>query len=139
MDFTNLIRGDRPRAASPVIGVVLAAAVTVVVAAVIGSFVFGPGGTAQEASPPDAEFRFTFESTGGDYTVTATHAGGEAIPDEETVTLSGPTNSVTFDGEVTPGDSESLTSVPPDSGVRVVWTSADGEHSQVIAEASTPS
>jgi flagellin-like protein len=63
-------------AVSPVIGVILMVAITVILAAVIGTFVLGLGGNVN--STPSAQFTFDWEQV-GDHTVNAVHDGGDAI------------------------------------------------------------
>ena len=68
-------------AVSPVIGVILMVAITVILAAVIGTFVLGLGDQVQSTSP-QASFAFDFTDNGagtGDV-LTVTHDGGDAIP-----------------------------------------------------------
>ncbi|XGI82880.1 type IV pilin [Halorutilales archaeon Cl-col2-1] len=55
-------------AVSPVIGVILMVAITVILAAVIGTFVLGLGGQVQQ----NAQAGFTFDQDGTDVTVTTT-------------------------------------------------------------------
>jgi flagellin-like protein len=51
MELTELFTNDDERAVSPVIGVILMVAITVILAAVIGTFVLGLGDQVQETSP----------------------------------------------------------------------------------------
>ncbi|OYR56962.1 hypothetical protein DJ70_07040 [Halorubrum halodurans] len=80
-------------AVSPVIGVILMVAVTVVLAAVIAGFVFGLGGNLSE-SPPNAQFEYTVAqaqdpATGNDVTlVQIWHDGGESVDGQLDVTFS---------------------------------------------------
>ena len=62
-------------AVSPVIGVILMVAITVILAAVIGAFVFGMGPPEQA---PQASLRVSDTDTTAD-TVTIVHDGGDAI------------------------------------------------------------
>ena len=68
-------------AVSPVIGVILMVAITVILAAVIGTFVLGLGDQVQSTSP-QATFVFDFadNSAGTSDVLTVTHDGGDAIP-----------------------------------------------------------
>ena len=68
MEFTERF-GDG-RAVGPVIGVILMVAITVVLAAVIGSFVLGLGDNLPETAP-NANVQFEYEKGGGDYNVSA--------------------------------------------------------------------
>jgi len=80
MDFKNLI-GDE-KAVSPVIGVILMVAITVILAAVIGTFVLGLGDQVQQTTP---QASFGFDTTDvGDGTnnndhVSITHESGDSI------------------------------------------------------------
>jgi len=79
MDFRNLFDDDR--AVSPVIGVILMVAITVILAAVIGTFVLGLGDQIQNTTP-QASFGFdttTNSSTGNITAVTATHQSGDSV------------------------------------------------------------
>ncbi|WP_435064865.1 type IV pilin [Halobaculum sp. EA56] len=143
MNFKQLIDDD-DRAVSPVIGVILMVAITVILAAVIGSFVLGLGNSVQQTAP-NANFQFDYSQEGGDYNVTATHSGGDTISDGETVTLNasdsdGSVDQVNqFSTPVSAGDSAELGNVSSGSTVRVIWTSENGETSQALATGETPS
>ncbi|WP_136600820.1 type IV pilin [Salinigranum halophilum] len=81
MNFKQLFTEDR--AVSPVIGVILMVAITVILAAVIGTFVLGLGDQVSE-SAPQAQFTFDFNDEASDGTntfdiVNITHDGGDAI------------------------------------------------------------
>jgi len=90
MDFKQLF--DEDRAVSPVIGVILMVAITVILAAVIGTFVLGLGDQVQNTTPR-ASFGFdqTTEANGsysGQHTVvTATHESGDTL-EESNVDIS---------------------------------------------------
>src|SRR6056297_2187850 len=97
MNFKRLFTEDR--AVSPVIGVILMVAITVILAAVIGTFVLGLGDQVSE-SAPQAQFTFTFTEDATQVTagggvedrVTIVHDGGESIPsDEISVVIEGAT------------------------------------------------
>jgi flagellin-like protein len=77
MNLRTLL-GER-RAVSPVIGVILMVAITVILAAVIGTFVLGLGDQASE-SAPQAQFSFEFNGSTG---LNVTHEGGDAIRADE--------------------------------------------------------
>ena len=65
-------------AVSPVIGVILMVAITVILAAVIATFVLGLGEQVSDTAP-NANFQFDYNSTGGNGNVTITHTSGPAI------------------------------------------------------------
>ncbi|WP_267640436.1 type IV pilin N-terminal domain-containing protein [Haloarchaeobius amylolyticus] len=135
MELKNLFTDDD--AVSPVIGVILMVAITVILAAVIGAFVLNIGGS-QEAAP-QAQFSWANESAG----VQATHQGGDDI---DATTLS-----VTIDGNAgvnaTPfdvgsddvwsaGETTTLTdnTQTPGDKISVVWEASSGDKSNIIAE-----
>jgi flagellin-like protein len=78
MEFTNLLGDDD--AVSPVIGVILMVAITVILAAVIGTFVLGLGDQVSNTSP-SASFTFDYTNSSGANgdTLTVTHDGGDKI------------------------------------------------------------
>ncbi|WP_435128041.1 type IV pilin [Halobaculum sp. D14] len=150
MDFKQLFTDDR--AVSPVIGVILMVAITVILAAVIGTFVLGLGNNLQ-TSPPQASFGFDYteNSNGSGYNVTATHQGGATLNSDNAKSVkltSANGGSVSFSLPVSAGDSAQLNesnggsgadAVPGNTGVRVIWTSSDGKTSQSLATGKTPS
>jgi len=88
MQLEELIRDDD--AVSPVIGVILMVAITVILAAVIGTFVLGLGDQVQTTSPQssltfDYEPGISTEDGAGDSTtlnvLTISHDGGDSIDD----------------------------------------------------------
>ena len=84
MKLKQLLNDDD--AVSPVIGVILMVAITVILAAVIGTFVLGLGDQVQTTAP-NAQFQFDYDSSeAGNLTVT--HSGGDGIEANE-VFLSG--------------------------------------------------
>ncbi|MDZ7702013.1 MAG: type IV pilin N-terminal domain-containing protein [Halobacteriales archaeon] len=72
---------DDERAVSPVIGVILMVAITVILAAVIGTFVLDLGQSAGQ-SAPQASLSVTIDSTNEN--VTIEHTGGDAIDAKDT-------------------------------------------------------
>ncbi|SHH23975.1 type IV pilin [Halobaculum gomorrense] len=132
MDFKNLFDDDR--AVSPVIGVILMVAITVILAAVIGSFVLGLGNSVQQTAP-NANFQFDYNNTAMD--VTATHTGGSTIPASDNVTLSTPNETVSFGTEVSAGTSKTANYTSGEY-VRVIWTAENGDTSQTLAEETAP-
>ena len=74
MDFKKIFRNDK--AVSPVIGVVLMVAITVILAAAIGSSVFGQG-TAKSA--PQANIDIKAVNATGDGYIKFEHLGGDPI------------------------------------------------------------
>ncbi len=76
MKLKQLLTDDD--AVSPVIGVILMVAITVILAAVIATFVLGLGEQVSDTAP-NANFQFDYNSTGGSENVTITHTSGPAI------------------------------------------------------------
>ena len=147
MNFKQLIDDDR--AVSPVIGVILMVAITVILAAVIGSFVLGLGNSVQQTTPnANFEFDFAKNETEGDYNVTATHTGGATLDSSntDTVTLNataGSNRGIAFDSlPISAGSSQELNdsggAVSPGATVRVIWNSQNGETSQALASSEAP-
>ncbi len=82
MQVRQLLSDDD--AVSPVIGVILMVAITVILAAVIASFVLGLGG--QTNQTPQASFSFDYNSLNDEAgIVTVTHDGGATIKANELV------------------------------------------------------
>ncbi|QZP37698.1 type IV pilin [Halobaculum magnesiiphilum] len=150
MNLASLIRQDRTesttdeRAVSPVIGVILMIAVTVVLAAAIGSFVLGLGDDIRQVTPT-ASFEMEYaENDDGDFAVTATHQGGATVSTSNArslVVTAETGQSSEFKLPATAGTSASLDgddAVPPNTTVRVIWTAPDGGSSQTLARGTTP-
>ena len=129
MQIKNLFDDDS--AVSPVIGVILMVAITVILAAVIGTFVLGLGDNVE--STPTAQFDIDFNDD------QITHEGGDAIPENQLdYIVAGSSNDWgTSDTEVTAGDLVSFSASSGDE-VRVVWTSESGGSSQTLASAEAP-
>ncbi|MFB6108737.1 MAG: type IV pilin [Haloplanus sp.] len=143
MHLRAFLRDDG--AQSEVVGTILLVALTVIVASLLGAFVFGVGSSQHVA--PSASFDFDF----GGSTVTVTHDGGDAVPVADTLTTN------VTDGTLTGQDWEDLgtrvetgTSVTlthevggtatawDGETVRVTWTSADGKASATLASKRAP-
>jgi flagellin-like protein len=151
MQLNELLTEDR--AVSPVIGVILMVAITVILAAVIGTFVLGLGDQVSD-NAPQASFSFNFDdgnSDGfggaGDDVVNVTHEGGETI-ENSTLSVEGDgTNDLSYvtgdsnwgdDDVVSAGDRISFENVDPGETVRVVWTNPSGGSTNTIARATAP-
>ena len=130
-------RGD-DRAVSPVIGVILMVAITVILAAVIGSFVLGIGG--QQESAPQASITITTNSSDN---VVISHRGGDAFTEGNTgnLTVQNESGDIynlysenitdTDDEEFSAGE-EVTTDIIADGTVDVVWEGPQGTE-QIIA------
>ena len=129
-------------AVSPVIGVILMVAITVILAAVIGTFVLGLGDQVQTTAP-NAQMSFDADSTN----VTVTHDGGDTLDANQTFFTG---DNVSYDGggtdlagedwgqlenieEVRAGTSIELARESSDDGsVTVTWESPDGGSSTTL-------
>lgn len=136
-DNTTKHRRD-DRAVSPVIGVILMVAITVILAAVIGVFVLGLGDQVQE-TPPNTNFDAEWEENNSNWDLTITHTSGDTVPANE-LTLVGPDSSEEFDEaefgtELTAGTSGEFTELS-DGTYRIVWES--GGTSSTLATFETP-
>ena len=132
------VRDDR--AVSPVIGVILMVAITVILAAVIGAFVLGFGDQIQETAP-NAQISITEIGVddNGVQNVTFAHNGGDSFTDENTeeirVTVGGDPLGQTSDFPIRAGDEITLTGTDVGSEgdtVRVAWVGQD--RSNVLAQ-----
>ncbi|QIO25547.1 type IV pilin [Haloarcula sp. JP-L23] len=153
MDLKELFRDDD--AVSPVIGVILMVAITVILAAVIASFVLGLGDTASQ-STPQASFSFDYQE-GSPNSLDIIHDGGDTIKASE-IYIRGTINEGSstsvdvawgdFSGantEVSAGasvtiDGTNAVGTAPDGGydVRVVYEAAEGDNSATLAQDSGP-
>jgi len=137
-------------AVSPVIGVILMVAITVILAAVIGTFVLGLGDQVQ-SSAPNTNFQFAYSDTNNDgYSansddeVTITHNGGQDIESSQiTVSQSGSTSLTDASGSSWPttidtGDSNTYTQANGGETVRVIWNSPSGGSSNTIGSSTVP-
>ena len=138
MDFKKLFTEER--AVSPVIGVILMVAITVILAAVVGSFVLGLAGDATEAAPT-AQISFEYDSGAGE--VTLVHDGGSSFSNDA-VSLRGPETDNDLDdwasnSQVRAGDSVTVDiSESEGDTLRVIWQGSGGS-SSVIARSTVPS
>lgn len=141
MDIFSLLNEEKSdiensRAVSPVIGVILMVAITVILAAVIGAFVLGLGDQVQQTSP-SASFSFDWDS--GEPELTITHEGGQSIPtDQLYVVYNGEEEEWTNGETVRAGDSFSTGDPSSGDTVRVVWRSAGDGQSATLARFNVP-
>ena len=156
MKLSNIFTDDD--AVSPVIGVILMVAITVILAAVIGAFVLNLGGS-QNASPSTS---FTFDSTDSTFDhVAITHNGGDALePGTISISIGGTTAyendavdttefGATSTGggwadsstDVTAGDTLNISDdgssdIADGQDVNVIWNNPDGDDSTIIGEST---
>ena len=135
--FKELFDSD-DRGVSPVIGVILMVAITVILAAVIGAFVLELGSSVA-TEQPQASFDFEFNGSN----VTVTHQGGSEI-DNSSISVvldNSDHNWSDTDGIITAGESMDSSDISSynDSAdtVQVVWNGENGQ-SAVLAERDFP-
>ena len=145
MDFESAIQDDR--AVSPVIGVILMVAITVILAAVIGTFVLGMSDQVG-SDTPRASFDMSVGNSGS--TVTITHETGDTIDGANVVitstqafdqaTGSGSTWEAIDGGsdvEISAGSSISISHSTGDftgDTVRVVYQSPESDSSTTLSK-----
>ncbi|WP_257299595.1 type IV pilin N-terminal domain-containing protein [Haloarchaeobius sp. FL176] len=151
MDLKQLFTDDD--AVSPVIGVILMVAITVILAAVIGAFVLNIGGNQETA--PQNQFDFQYNSTGN---VTVSHGGGGTLDATQlslgngwdNASATGPecnlhsTSGLSAGDTIVDNDADDDTRTPCDPGadsgetLEITWTSNSGENSQIVADSTVP-
>jgi len=147
MQFNNLFNGDE-RAVSPVIGVILMVAITVILAAVIGTFVLGLGDQVQNTTP---QAQFGFDRVSSDQ-VDITHESGDTIDGAElsvtsTINIEDTDAGSSYEDSLTwtalSGDSDASAgstaevfgeSSFDDQTVRVIYDSPDSDSSSTLAK-----
>ena len=134
MNLRQLINDDD--AVSPVIGVILMVAITVILAAVIATFVLGLGDSLSNTAP-QASFDFNQDSN------EIIHTGGDSFESDNTnIVVSGTDNSLDDGTTISAGtDLMSIGGAPgtysDTDSVRIVWTSPEGGDSAVIGSYNT--
>jgi len=159
MQLKKLLHDDD--AVSPVIGVILMVAITVILAAVIASFVLGLGNQASQGAPT-ATIGMDYEQASGapdDGWLTMTHDGGDSISESELYVRGSfdATNTVAdswadystgdtwVDERTTSGDNSQVVSgdrltlsVGSEYEVSVVYQSQEGDTSSTLNEQEGP-
>ena len=118
------------RAVSPVLGVALLIAVTVILAAVIAAVVLGVG--ADSATAPQATMEFGVNGTDVDMT----HEGGDTIDAANlNVKVAGTGSAASLSGDISTGDTNTVaTGVADGDVVRVVWEDPNSDKTALVAE-----
>jgi len=121
------------RAVSPVIGIILMVAITVILAAVIGTFVLGLGDSVTGETAPQASWD-TADGPNGDEVVVA-HNGGDSVEASNLeITVDGwsVSSGQQFGGTVSAGSETTVTNVDDGQEVLVIWNAPDSESSQIL-------
>jgi len=155
MKITELFSEER--AVSPVIGVILMVAITVILAAVIATFVLGLGDSVSDTGP-SSSFSSTIDGEGADANVTVTLTSGSSIDFDELV-LRGSGIDNDFDGDFTEldgvgpdderwsvgqsitfsGGENSFPDYDSDGGdVNIVWEESGGSGSSTLYTFTVP-
>ena len=156
MQFKQLLTDND--AVSPVIGVILMVAITVILAAVIGTFVLGLGDQVSNTNP-QASFTFNYDSSAGSATcgatqlgsdgdLTVTHDGGDEITGSQLFLTDGATklawetNSDADDNcggasDVSAGNEVTVGAGNGDT-VRMTWQSSDGSDTATLGKWEGP-
>jgi FlaG/FlaF family flagellin (archaellin) len=110
-------------------------AITVILAAVIGTFVLGLGGNVSSA--PQAQLSFQYDTSA--WSVDIVHDGGDALEGGNLEVAGGNSSASPGSGTITAGNNVvSGYAVGADQTIRVVWNNPSGDSSNVIAEDETP-
>ena len=145
MQIKKLLNDDD--AVSPVIGVILMVAITVILAAVIASFVLGLGDQAANSSP-SASFNFDYDSSVTSDNLEVSHNGGDTIESDDIVFRGsnidedGDTWSTVANGgtntDVSSGSTALLTANNDQWTVNVVYENPSGDSSSTLASDEGP-
>jgi len=146
MEFKKLLTADESeRAVSPVIGVILMVAITVILAAVIGTFVLGLGDQVQQTSP-NAQWDWEGTASSG---VDITHTSGDSVT-AANVEVSDSTTGGPYCGdgsqwgsgvsEITAGTTCNIGSgnLAEDDELRLIWTAEGGGSSSTLTSYTVP-
>ena len=152
MKIKNLLKDDD--AVSPVIGVILMVAITVILAAVIASFVLGLGDQNNPAPTASFDFDYTDDGSGsntGDLTIT--HGDGDELdganvflrgdslgntndPSGASIGADNTWEDITGDSEIKAGKSLTIgdgsTATSSDYVARIVWEDPDSDQTSTL-------
>jgi|APHM01.1.fsa_nt_gi archaeal flagellin N-terminal-like domain len=124
---------DDDRGVSPVIGVILMVAITVILAAVIAAFVLDLGDTSEPAPNIAADYDFD----GTDVTITIESVSEEIPLSDVNITDGGSFDSVSGSSVVTAGDTASVTDVSANDEINIIFEPDDGS-SSIISSFTVP-
>jgi len=100
---------DDDRGVSPVIGVILMVAITVILAAVIGTFVLGLGDSLEQA--PQAQLDAEYDGTD----IVLNHEGGDSLSSGDITVKWGGDTDPNLGNDLSVGGSETVVSAPDDA------------------------
>lgn len=128
----ELFSGDGDRAVSPVIGVILMVAITVILAAVIGTFVLGLG---QDVSNTAPQASISMEAV-NNTSVAVYHEGGDTLDNSTTEFTVDGTNNGTIPDTLDPGEKITLNNLNLNEGNESTVRLVDTETGNVIAKST---
>jgi flagellin-like protein len=142
MQLTSLFTDDE--GVSPVIGVILMVAITVILAAVVGTFVLGLG-EGVSSTAPSASFNFEYESgssiecdgldsDGSGDGVDISHASGDEIPADQITISDGSNSEDWYDCDTSVGSGDEISAgntanvgIDSNDEIRVLWANDDDD------------
>ncbi|MFC6723003.1 type IV pilin [Halobium palmae] len=126
------------RGVSPVIGVILMVAITVILAAVIGTFVLGLGNQMGD-SAPQATYTASVDDSSDPGSVTITHTGGDALnTDYLSITGGDSSDNVVTSTQIGAGEEVGTVSVSGGETIRLIWTNPEGGDTAILFEYQVP-
>jgi flagellin-like protein len=132
------VSGDEDRGVSPVIGVILMVAITVILAAVIATFVLGLGESVSQTAP-QVTVDWDYNESGS--YVNATHNGGATLTNDSlSLSASGSSTTLvpgTLDEYEAGDEIGSFESVSDGETLRIIWSSEGGDNTATLAEFET--
>ncbi|MDS0300166.1 type IV pilin N-terminal domain-containing protein [Halogeometricum sp. S1BR25-6] len=133
MKLFEAFRTDN-RAVSPVLGVALLIAMTVILAGVVGYVALGVD--ADSANAPSASLKFTEETVSSVDKVYMHHKGGPVLDGANVVAkVEGTGTPMTISGDVATGSkTEVATAVDPGDVVSIVWQDPNSDREVLLAE-----
>ena len=166
MKLKELLTDDD--AVSPVIGVILMVAITVILAAVIATFVLGLGDQVSNTAP-QASFSFDWDDSSGDEdTLNVTHDGGDTIKAKnlyvrgdagtdssrsstvintdigeswdnyDTESGAGSFSTISANDDVTAGSTIKVHQIGSDGEIDIVWERSTGDNSATLSSWEGP-
>lgn len=138
MNVKEILTEDR--AVSPVVGVALLIAITVILAAVIGAVVLGLGTSSADAPQASLSFEYDYDE-GEDGNLTIIHQSGETLDADEVVLRGDGLNEtgespdeeeIALPEDLNAGQSEEV-AAQDDQTVSVVWQDPNSDDESVIA------
>ncbi|WP_302082450.1 type IV pilin N-terminal domain-containing protein [Salinibaculum rarum] len=128
MKLKQLLNDDD--AVSPVIGVILMVAITVILAAVIATFVLGLGEQVSDTAP---QASFSYTTSGGNITVT--HDGGATLQNDS-VSIKGDVERLNtpFPTEIAAGDTAEVNVTSGEGTIRIIWTNDAGTDTATLSK-----